>query len=117
MYGSTKRADEMFFESLKDGCGAEPRVRVVIVEPGVMDTDMQTAVRMRSRKDNHFPGRERLIARYDLGELPSPVDVAANHHRAPELVLQPGMLTLAESRFGVVRGRGQPPSIMDGCVD
>ncbi|MGW0244920.1 hypothetical protein, partial [Micromonospora chalcea] len=31
------------------------------------------------------------------------------------LVLQPGMLTSAELRFGAVGVRGQPPSIMGGC--
>ncbi|WP_080678168.1 transposase [Salinispora pacifica] len=34
-----------------------------------------------------------------------------------QLVLQPGLLTLAELRFDAMRERGQPPSIMDGCVD
>ncbi len=33
------------------------------------------------------------------------------------LILQPGLLTLAELRFDAMRERGQPPSIMDGCVD
>jgi hypothetical protein len=33
------------------------------------------------------------------------------------LVLQPGMLTLAERRLVPVGIAGQPPSIMDGCVD
>ncbi|MGW3608086.1 MFS transporter, partial [Micromonospora sp. NPDC005161] len=32
------------------------------------------------------------------------------------LVLQPGLLTLAELWLGAVWERGQPPSIMDGCV-
>ncbi|MEV6602215.1 hypothetical protein AB0M36_35995, partial [Actinoplanes sp. NPDC051346] len=33
------------------------------------------------------------------------------------LILQPGMLTLAELGSDLVWERGQPPSIMDGCVD
>ncbi|WP_232236770.1 hypothetical protein, partial [Micromonospora globosa] len=36
---------------------------------------------------------------------------------SPQLVLQPGMLTLAELGLGVVCERVQPPSIMGGCVD
>ncbi|MGW3614406.1 protein NO VEIN domain-containing protein [Micromonospora sp. NPDC005163] len=34
-----------------------------------------------------------------------------------DLILQPGLLTLAELWLGAVWERGQPPSIMDGCVD
>ncbi|MFJ5545890.1 dTMP kinase, partial [Micromonospora chalcea] len=39
------------------------------------------------------------------------------HADRPDLILQPGMLTSAELRFGAVGVRGQPPSIMGGCVD
>ena len=76
MYGSTKRGGEMFFASLDDERAADDRVRVVIVDPGIMDTDMQAVVREHARADAYFPGRERFIERYERGELPSPTDVA-----------------------------------------
>ena len=76
MYGSTKRAGEMFFESLDDERSPDSKVRVVIVDPGIMDTDMQANVREHARQDLYFPGRERFVDRYDRGELPSPVEVA-----------------------------------------
>jgi benzil reductase ((S)-benzoin forming) len=76
VYGSTKRGGEMFFESLADERGTDARVRVVIVDPGIMDTEMQVNIRAHAREDAYFPGRERFIDRYDRGALPSPVDVA-----------------------------------------
>jgi len=76
VYSSTKRAAETFFESLRDERAADPQVRVLIVDPGIMDTDMQTVVRRHARDDAYFPGRERFIERYERGELPAPVDVA-----------------------------------------
>jgi len=76
VYGSTKRGGEMFFESLADERGTDARVRVVIVDPGIMDTEMQVKIREHAREDAYFPGRERFIDRYDRNALPSPVDVA-----------------------------------------
>jgi benzil reductase ((S)-benzoin forming) len=76
VYGSTKRAGEMFFESLAGERAGDARVRVHVVDPGIMDTDMQAAVRRHARDDAYFPGRERFIERYERGELPSPVEAA-----------------------------------------
>jgi benzil reductase ((S)-benzoin forming) len=76
VYGSTKRGAEMFFESLADERGTDARVRVVIIDPGIMDTEMQVNIRTHAREDAYFPGRERFIDRYDRGALPSPADVA-----------------------------------------
>jgi NAD(P)-dependent dehydrogenase (short-subunit alcohol dehydrogenase family) len=76
VYGSTKRAGEMFFASLNDERGPDANVRVVIIDPGIMDTEMQANVRKHARQDVYFPDRERFINRYDGGELPSPVEVA-----------------------------------------
>jgi benzil reductase ((S)-benzoin forming) len=76
VYGATKRAAEMFLETLGEEHAGDPRTRVVIVDPGVMDTDMQAVVREHARTDPYFPGRERFLARHERGELPSPVDVA-----------------------------------------
>ncbi|MGW3607912.1 hypothetical protein [Micromonospora sp. NPDC005161] len=44
-------------------------------------------------------------------------DHFASYAGTSPLVLQPGLLTLAELWLGAVWERGQPPSIMDGCVD
>jgi NAD(P)-dependent dehydrogenase (short-subunit alcohol dehydrogenase family) len=76
VYGSTKRAAEMFFASLEAERGPNARVRVVIADPGVMDTDMQATVREHARNDAYFPGRERFLDRYDRGELHSAAEVA-----------------------------------------
>ncbi len=76
VYSSTKRAGETFFASLKEERAHDKRVRVVIVDPGIMDTDMQAVVRRHARGDAYFPGRERFIDRYERGELPAPADVA-----------------------------------------
>jgi NAD(P)-dependent dehydrogenase (short-subunit alcohol dehydrogenase family) len=76
VYGSTKRAGEMFFMSLGEERAGDPRVRIVVVDPGIMDTGMQAVVRQHARDDAYFPGRERFVDRYDRGELPAPADVA-----------------------------------------
>jgi benzil reductase ((S)-benzoin forming) len=76
VYASTKRAGETFFASLDDERSPDPKVRVVIVDPGIMDTEMQVGVREHARADAYFPGRERFLERYERGELPSPPDVA-----------------------------------------
>lgn len=76
VYGSTKRAGEMFFASLEEERGPNARVRVVIADPGAMDTDMQAAVREHARNDAYFPGRERILDQYVRGELHSAAEVA-----------------------------------------
>lgn len=76
VYGSTKRAGELFFETLAMEHQDDPRVRVIIADPGIMDTDMQATVREHALHDAYFPGRERFIARHQRGELPSPARVA-----------------------------------------
>ena len=75
-YGSTKRAGEIFMESLKLERATDPAVRVEIADPGIMDTDMQAVVRRHAREDSYFPDRARFLDRYERGELPSPVVVA-----------------------------------------
>lgn len=76
VYSSTKRAAETFFASLAAEREFDPHVRVVVVDPGIMDTDMQSVVRRHARDDVYFPGRERFIERYERGELPAPAAVA-----------------------------------------
>jgi NAD(P)-dependent dehydrogenase (short-subunit alcohol dehydrogenase family) len=76
MYAATKRGAEVFLENLDHERAADPGVRVVIVDPGIMDTGMQAVVRRHAREDGYFPGRERFIERYERGGLPSAIDVA-----------------------------------------
>jgi NAD(P)-dependent dehydrogenase (short-subunit alcohol dehydrogenase family) len=76
VYATSKRAGETFFASLAEEHAEDPRVRVTIVDPGILDTQMQVVVRKHAREATYFPGRERFLERYARGELPSPVDVA-----------------------------------------
>jgi NAD(P)-dependent dehydrogenase (short-subunit alcohol dehydrogenase family) len=76
LYAATKRGAETFLSNLEHERAADPGVRVVIVDPGIMDTGMQAVVRRHAREDAYFPDRERFIERYERGDLPSPVDVA-----------------------------------------
>lgn len=76
VYASTKRAGEIFMESLKMERAGDRRVRVAIVDPGIMDTEMQAVVRKHAREDSYFPDRDRFLDRYQRGEIPSPVVVA-----------------------------------------
>jgi benzil reductase ((S)-benzoin forming) len=76
VYSSTKRAAETFLASLSAEREFDPQVHVVIVDPGIMDTDMQSGVRRHAREDAYFPGRERFIERYARGELPAPAEIA-----------------------------------------
>jgi benzil reductase ((S)-benzoin forming) len=76
VYASTKRAGETFVETLRAERSTDPRVRVSIVDPGMMDTGMQSVVRRHAREDAYFPDRERFLDRYERGEVPSPDIVA-----------------------------------------
>jgi benzil reductase ((S)-benzoin forming) len=68
VYSATKRGAEMFFDAL---AVEHPDLYVANVNPGVMDTDMQATLRGAA-----FPERERYVALYERGELPSPAAVA-----------------------------------------
>jgi benzil reductase ((S)-benzoin forming) len=74
VYAATKRASELVLETVRVERG-EDRIRVVVVDPGIMDTPMQATVRGYALADGYFPGRERFLDRYQRG-LPSPDDVA-----------------------------------------
>jgi benzil reductase ((S)-benzoin forming) len=68
VYSATKRGAEMFFEAL----AVEHRdLYVANVQPGVMDTGMQAALR-----GAEFPDRDQFVALHERGELPDPADVA-----------------------------------------
>ncbi|MET8355182.1 hypothetical protein ABZU69_36065, partial [Micromonospora sp. NPDC005206] len=59
---------------------------------------------------------ERARAEADLHTHSSNRPRRMSRTEIKDLVLQPGLLTLAELWLGAVWERGQPPSIMDGCV-
>ena len=61
------------------------RVRCVSLAPGVIDTDMQAAI--RATPDAEFPLRERFVALKDTGALDSPEDCA---RKLVDYLLAPG---------------------------
>lgn len=72
VYSATKRGGEMFFEALAEQLRDDERFTVASVNPGVMDTGMQAAIR-----DSDFPDRERFVALHRHGDLPDPAEVAS----------------------------------------
>ncbi|BCJ72645.1 short-chain dehydrogenase [Catellatospora sp. IY07-71] len=71
-YSATKRGAEEFFAHLAEQYKDDPRVRVEVVNPGVMDTGMQETIRSAD-----FAGRQRFLDLYENDELPDPSAVAA----------------------------------------
>ncbi|MEV4416372.1 SDR family NAD(P)-dependent oxidoreductase [Catellatospora sp. NPDC049609] len=71
-YSATKRGAEEFFAHLAKQYEDDPRVRVEVVNPGVMDTGMQETIRAAD-----FAGRQRFLDLYENDELPDPAAVAA----------------------------------------
>ena len=63
----------------------DPRVLAVSLAPGVIDTDMQAAI--RATPDANFPLRERFVELKDTGGLTSPEDCARN---LADYLLAPG---------------------------
>jgi benzil reductase ((S)-benzoin forming) len=61
VYSATKRGGEAFFE----------HVGATIINPGIMDTGMQAAIR-----EAEFEGQERFHELFHTGQLPNPADVA-----------------------------------------
>jgi NAD(P)-dependent dehydrogenase (short-subunit alcohol dehydrogenase family) len=76
VYSATKRGAEAFFDTLSAQHGEDERVRVVNVNPGVMDTSMQATLRQYAAGNAYFPDRDRFVSMHTNGELASPVDVA-----------------------------------------
>jgi benzil reductase ((S)-benzoin forming) len=86
VYSTTKRAGEAFFEAVAGQVADEPRITVVSVNPGVMDTDMQAVIREAAAGPEWFPERDRFVALHANGELPDPAEVArgiVRDHLAP----------------------------------
>lgn len=76
VYSAAKRAGETFFEALAAQHADDRRARVVNVQPGVIDTDMQATVRRYAGAGVYFPDGARFVAAHERGQLPPPVEVA-----------------------------------------
>jgi NAD(P)-dependent dehydrogenase (short-subunit alcohol dehydrogenase family) len=79
VYGATKRGGEAFFEALADqvaAAGPGARVRVVSVNPGVMDTGMQASIRDAATRSDYFPEADRFLRLHRDGDLADPASVA-----------------------------------------
>jgi benzil reductase ((S)-benzoin forming) len=68
VYSATKRGGEWFHGVL---AAEHPDVYVANINPGVMDTGMQDALRSAD-----FPDRDRFVGLHERGELPDPAAVA-----------------------------------------
>ncbi len=76
LYSATKRAAEMYMEGLAAQHDGDDRVVAVCVDPGIMDTAMQQALRDHARSGGYIPDGERYVRLAEEGELPDPVEVA-----------------------------------------
>lgn len=87
VYAATKRGGEVFFETLAAEHHGDRRVRVAVVDPGIMDTPMQVQIRGHVTHGGYLPGGERYLRLAAEGVLPSPAEVArkiaAEHLRCP----------------------------------
>ena len=83
VYFATKAALDQHARAVQlDG---DPQVLAVSLAPGVIDTDMQAAI--RATPDANFPLRERFVELKDTGGLTSPEDCARN---LADYLLAPG---------------------------
>jgi benzil reductase ((S)-benzoin forming) len=76
VYSSAKRGGEAYFEAVAAQVADQRRIRVATVNPGVMDTGMQAAIRQAAAGDSWFPDRGRFVALHADGQLPDPATVA-----------------------------------------
>lgn len=89
LYGASKAAMNSFVRAMAlEQATREHPVRAFSVDPGVMDTAMQAAVRASSRDD--FPDVDRYVALARNGELPSPSIVAGRIADLVEARPEPG---------------------------
>jgi benzil reductase ((S)-benzoin forming) len=90
LYGAAKAGLENFVRALAAEQAAEPHpLRAISIDPGVMDTAMQAAIRAADPRD--FPEVARFVRRRDDGELRDPAEVAAAVLRIARLPgLEPG---------------------------
>lgn len=76
VYGATKLGGESFFEALAAQHAGDPRIRVINVHPGTVNTDMQARIREFAERDVYFPDRERFVGLHERGELAEPAATA-----------------------------------------
>jgi NAD(P)-dependent dehydrogenase (short-subunit alcohol dehydrogenase family) len=76
VYNATKRGAEAYFDTLSAQHTGDPQIRVVNVNPGVMDTPMQEALRQYAAGPAYFPDRGRFVGMHTNGELAPPADIA-----------------------------------------
>jgi benzil reductase ((S)-benzoin forming) len=76
VYSVTKSAGEAFCAAVAAQHAGEARIRVAVVQPGVVDTGMQTTMREYAHRDVYFPDREHFLALHERGELADPRAVA-----------------------------------------
>src|SRR5690606_6823056 len=75
-YSATKRAGESFFDHVAAQLADRtPPVTVTSLNPGVMDTGMQAAIR-RNAGVSWFPDADQFVGLHQRGELPDPAEVA-----------------------------------------
>jgi benzil reductase ((S)-benzoin forming) len=75
-YCATKAGGEMFVDAVAAQLADEPAATVVNVNPGVMDTGMQGAVRDAAQAGGYFPDSARFVGLHERSELPDPAQVA-----------------------------------------
>ncbi|MFC7480062.1 SDR family NAD(P)-dependent oxidoreductase [Luedemannella flava] len=76
VYAATKRGAEAFFDGLSAQHAEDGRVRVININPGVMDTEMQEQLREYAKSGVYFPDGERFVSLHTHRELPHPLEVA-----------------------------------------
>lgn len=77
VYGTTKRAVEGFAEAVAAQFANDPRVRIRVVQPGMIDTPMQQRLREYAAEPQvYFPDRDHFLAAHRDGELAQPAAVA-----------------------------------------
>ena len=74
IYCSTKSANEMFFDVLKQQSSNNPKIKVFNIRPGVINTNMQKQI--RSLPKNKFPFVNTFKEYHKTGKLASSSDVA-----------------------------------------
>lgn len=74
IYCATKAGGEMFFNVLAQQVEGNERIAIHNVDPGVMDTEMQQAIRLASNV--HNPTRDRYVKLKEEGMLVPPEEVA-----------------------------------------
>jgi benzil reductase ((S)-benzoin forming) len=75
VYSAAKAGLEAFSIALQKEHSDQPKTRIVIFNPGIMDTEMQAQIRSSSEKD--FPEVSRFIGFKHSGDLRSPKTVGA----------------------------------------